>query len=104
MSGMHERAARALGWSVRDTQSFSLQTLRDMVRPVDPALAEEMSEAIRSLSYIRGESRVSGSSIAVPAWMLEDAKRFGPGTSSVTDAELKGRVKALVGGRRKKRS
>jgi hypothetical protein len=101
---IHDRVAQALGWSVKDTQSFSLSTLREMVRTKDPALAAEISSMIQSGSHIRGASRVSGSSIAVPAWLVEDSKKYGPGTSAATDEALKGRVKALVGGRRKKRS
>jgi hypothetical protein len=54
---LHERAARALGWSVRDTQSMSMHALREAVRPVNPALAEEMSREIRSGRYIVGERR-----------------------------------------------
>ncbi|HSX22280.1 MAG TPA: hypothetical protein VLE97_05845 [Gaiellaceae bacterium] len=55
MSDLHERAAKALGWSVRDTQSLSMQSLRDLVRPVDPDLAREMSYLIQSGAYARGE-------------------------------------------------
>jgi hypothetical protein len=56
---IHERAAAALGWSVEDTQRMSLQALREVVRSVDPALAAEMDQAIRSGSYIVGERRKS---------------------------------------------
>jgi hypothetical protein len=105
---IHDRVAKALGWSVKDTHGFSLPALRELVRTVDPALAAEISSMISSGSHIRGEGRVSGSSIAVPAWMLEDAKKYGAGTSpgagSAADAVLKDRVKSLVGGKRKKRS
>lgn len=55
MSDLHERAAKALGWSVRDAQSLSMQSLRDLVRPVDSALAREMDYMIQSGAYIRGE-------------------------------------------------
>ncbi len=58
---LHERAARALGWSVADTQSMSLAALRDVVRPVSPALAEEMSRKIQSGSHIVGARRKSRS-------------------------------------------
>lgn len=51
---MHERAAKALGWSVADTQSMSLAALREMVRPVNPELAGEMTRAIQSGSHIVG--------------------------------------------------
>lgn len=55
MSDLHERAAKALGWSVRDAQSLSMQSLRELVRPVDPALARAMDYMIQSGAYIRGE-------------------------------------------------
>ena len=50
---LHDRAAAALGWPLADTQSMSLQSLREVVRP----LAGEMDRAIRSGSYIVGERR-----------------------------------------------
>jgi hypothetical protein len=104
-SGVHDRVAKALGWSVRDTQGFSLPTLREMVRTADPALAADISLMLSSGSHIRGSGRVLGSHIAVPAWMLADAKKYGPGTASgskVADEALKDRVKSLTRGRRKK--
>ena len=42
----HERIAKALGWAVKDTQSLSMQALRELVRPVDPKLAAEISDSI----------------------------------------------------------
>jgi len=59
VSDLHERAARALGWSVHDTQSMSMQALREVVRPVDPALAREMDFLIQSGAYVRGEPLMS---------------------------------------------
>jgi hypothetical protein len=56
MSDLHDRIAKALGWSTRDVQSLSMQSLRDLVRPVDPDLAREMDYAIQSGAYVRGES------------------------------------------------
>ena len=54
---LHERAAAALGWPVADTQSMSLQSLREVVRPVNPALAAEMDRELRSGRYIAGRCR-----------------------------------------------
>lgn len=51
------RIAAALGWTERDVNGFSLQTLRDLVRPVSPKLAEACTEAIRSGSYITTKER-----------------------------------------------
>lgn len=49
---LHRRIAAALGWSESGTRSMSLASLRDLVRPVDPALAEEIGDRIRSGSHI----------------------------------------------------
>jgi hypothetical protein len=49
---IHERIAQALGWTVPDTQGFSLATLRELVRDKDPALADEISATIRSGRHI----------------------------------------------------
>lgn len=54
MSDLHDRIAKALGWSTRDVQSLSMQSLRDLVRPVDPRLAQEMDYVIQSGTYVRG--------------------------------------------------
>lgn len=51
---LHERIAEALGWSVKDAQSFSLAALREMVRKEHPKLAHEISQVIQSGSHIRG--------------------------------------------------
>lgn len=51
---LHSRAASVLGWPLRDARSVSLQSLREMVRPLDPALADEIGHAIQSGSYVRG--------------------------------------------------
>jgi hypothetical protein len=50
---IHDRVAQALGWPVRDTHGFSLPTLRELVRAVDPGLAVEISMMISTGSYIR---------------------------------------------------
>lgn len=54
MSDLHDRIAKALGWSGRDVQSLSMQSLRDLVLPVDPNLAQELNYAIQSGAYVRG--------------------------------------------------
>jgi hypothetical protein len=50
---LHERIAQALGWTVEQAQSFSLPALRDLVRPISPKLAAEISETISSGRHIR---------------------------------------------------
>jgi hypothetical protein len=70
MSDLHDRIAKVLGWSMRDVQSLSMQSLRDLVRPVDPDLARELDLMIQSGGYIRGEPatpRPSKAATARPA-------------------------------------
>jgi hypothetical protein len=55
MSDLHDRIARTLGWSPADVRSLSMQSLRELVRPVDPDLARELDLVIQSGGYIRGE-------------------------------------------------
>jgi len=45
---LHERIAEKLGWSVAETKSMSLQTLRELVRPVSAKLAHEITYSIRT--------------------------------------------------------
>jgi hypothetical protein len=51
---IHERVGQALGWTDAEVKSFSFQALRELIRPVDPALARELDEAIRTGKYIVG--------------------------------------------------
>jgi len=48
---VRERVAKALGWSISDTRSVSLQFLRDLVRPVSSKLAHEITLAINRGTY-----------------------------------------------------
>jgi hypothetical protein len=50
---LHQRIAQALGWTEEETQKFSLQSLREVVRPVSPKLAHELSILIQS-GYVVG--------------------------------------------------
>jgi hypothetical protein len=45
---LHERVAEALGWTVSEVQSLSLSSLREMVRPVSPKLAHELTLATQN--------------------------------------------------------
>lgn len=49
---IHERIAAALGWTLRDVNSMSMQSLRELVRPVDPSLAADITQHITSGAYI----------------------------------------------------
>lgn len=42
-TSLHDRIAETLGWSVEETRSFSLQSLRELVRAKNPKLAREIS-------------------------------------------------------------
>lgn len=48
---LNERIAKCLQWSLEDVQSMSLQSLREIVRPIDSALAKMISNAIMSGKY-----------------------------------------------------
>lgn len=52
---LHERIATVLGWTVGETQTFSLLILRELVRPLDAKLAAEIAEVVLSGEHIRGE-------------------------------------------------
>lgn len=45
---LRERIADTLGWSVKETEKFSFQMLREMVKDKSPKLAHEILVAIRS--------------------------------------------------------
>ena len=60
MSDLHDRIAKALGWSASDVRSLSMQSLRDLVRPVDPDLTQEMDYVIQSGAYVRGTPASTG--------------------------------------------
>lgn len=45
---LHERVAEVLGWEVEEAQSFSLQSLRELVRPVSPKLAVLLTQEVQS--------------------------------------------------------
>lgn len=50
---LQERIAEALGWKLQDVQSFSFQSLRELVRTTHPKLAHELTEAIQSGAYVQ---------------------------------------------------
>lgn len=43
---LHERIAAVLGWESEDVKSHSLQSLRELVRPISAKLVEEITVAI----------------------------------------------------------
>jgi hypothetical protein len=50
--GLKQRIALALSWPIEDVNSFSLLSLRDIVRAHSPKLAHEISCAIQNVRYI----------------------------------------------------
>ncbi len=46
-----ERIATTLGWPEADVLSFSLPSLRAMVRPVSPKLAYEITQVMQGPDY-----------------------------------------------------
>jgi hypothetical protein len=52
---LHERIAEALGWTEKEAKSFSLPSLREFVRTVNPKLAHEITFVMRSNVYYLGE-------------------------------------------------
>jgi hypothetical protein len=49
---LRNRIAEALGWSIEDTKTFDLATLRELVRPVSQKLAYEITEIIRKGEHL----------------------------------------------------
>lgn len=44
---LHERISICLGWTVDETKTFSLSTLRELVHPISPKLAYEITLVMR---------------------------------------------------------
>lgn len=51
-ASLHTRIALALRWSLTDVRSFSLLTLRDIVKHADPSLAEEISRMLLAGTHL----------------------------------------------------
>lgn len=54
---LHERIARCLGWTVEETRSFSLATLRELIRLKDPALCDEIRLVIQQGLHLTEPTR-----------------------------------------------
>jgi hypothetical protein len=57
-AAIQERVCDALGWSLKDVQSCSFASLRELVRVSHPELAALIADAIRSGSYINPGRKV----------------------------------------------
>jgi hypothetical protein len=49
---LRDRIARVLGWSAKDVDSFSLPTLRELIRPKHPQLVAEIDETLRTGAHL----------------------------------------------------
>lgn len=49
---LHERIAKALDWPLSDVEKHSLYALREIVRPISPKLAHELTVMIRGGFHI----------------------------------------------------
>lgn len=55
---LHKRIANQLGWTLQDARSHTLQALRELVRPENPRLADEITFCIeRGVCLIRGPGK-----------------------------------------------
>jgi hypothetical protein len=52
LATFRKRIAECLGWSVKDTRSFSLPTLRELVKDKDPELAAQFNDFLKSGRHI----------------------------------------------------
>jgi len=52
VNDLHERIAEVLGWSIADVRSFSLATLREMVREKSPKLHRQIGEVLASGAHL----------------------------------------------------
>lgn len=57
MATLHDRIAEVLGWSVSETKTFSLLSLRDLVRPISPKLTHEINLEIAGKGYVAQKER-----------------------------------------------
>jgi hypothetical protein len=73
---LHERIAQALSWPLRDVESLSLPSLRELVRPVDQRLAEEISESITYHQDLTQRSREKPFRVGRRSGRLGDGERY----------------------------
>lgn len=57
MKNVRARAAKVLGWTELEVASFSLPTIREIVRERSPKLAADITEAIRAGTVGLGKKR-----------------------------------------------
>lgn len=57
LSDLHQRIASTLQWPLEEVQSFSLPTLRELIRPLSSKLVHEISSFMRSAEYVARPSR-----------------------------------------------
>jgi hypothetical protein len=99
VNDLYDRAARVLGWKHTDTHTVSMLALRDLVRPVDPDLAHEMTLAIQSGAYLKGTAAPAAPARGPTKKVAKDLE------SAVRAAQLYiGRVHTIAKRRNKRRN
>jgi predicted RNA binding protein YcfA (HicA-like mRNA interferase family) len=80
-SDLRVRIAQRLGWTKEQVDSMSLPSLRELVRPADPKLAQEISDTIASEGHIRqinpagSDWRVFERELRAEGWRIEQTKK-----------------------------
>ena len=57
LNDLKDEIATALDWNRNDVNAFSLQSLRELVRPLLPRLVTQIDEAIARGSHIKNLSK-----------------------------------------------
>lgn len=70
METLHERIARVLSWTVAETQSMSLPSLIELVKPLSPKLAHVIACEIADGNHIYAEVHMDPNEVL--AQILED--------------------------------
>ena len=85
---LHARIAAVLGWPMKDVQSVSLQSLRDLVRPVSAKLADEISRVVQHAGhYVHTGVETSPTERQILDYLLVDAEDVDRGNFSRTNTE-----------------
>lgn len=74
---LRRRVADALGWTVEQTQGFSVPSLRELVRRKHPDLALEIDGVVQRGDHVLGERVVVDEVL-----FSDDARRYGRGGRS----------------------
>lgn len=94
---LRQRAAIALGWTIRDAHSVSLPSLRELVRPVDPGLADEISHVLAQGSHVARQEPRDDAYARARTWLEQRGYLVRQnGRAEKTDARHKTRSYAQI--------